>query len=139
MSSGPFPAEVGAAGVGYVPLRRRPFHVRLVRALTPYALVAPATVVILAILAYPLYYLGRLSLQRYGLFQLIAHRGEWVGLHNFGLVLHDHVFWHTLVRTIVFTAVNVGLTIGIGLLLALLLVQVSTTVRVLMTSALVLA
>jgi N,N'-diacetylchitobiose transport system permease protein len=137
MSSDPFP--LGAAGVAVPGLRRRPLRVRLTRALTPYALIAPATIVILAILAYPLYFLGRLSLQEYGLFQLIAHKGYYVGLHNYGVVLHDSVFWHTLVRTIVFAAVNVGLTIGIGLLLALLLVRVSFVVRVMLTTALVLA
>jgi N,N'-diacetylchitobiose transport system permease protein len=137
MSSDPFP--LGAAGVAVPGLRRRPLRVRLTRALTPYALIAPATIVILAILAYPLYFLGKLSLQEYGLFQLIAHKGYYVGLHNYGVVLHDSVFWHTLVRTIVFAAVNVGLTIGIGLLLALLLVRVSFVVRVMLTTALVLA
>jgi N,N'-diacetylchitobiose transport system permease protein len=95
--------------------------------------------VIAAILAYPLYYLVRLSLQRYGLFQLIAHRGEYVGLQNFGTLLHDPVFWHTLVRTILFTAVNVGLTMVLGLAVALLLVRVHKVVRLMITSALVLA
>ena len=41
-------------------------------------------------------------------------------------------------RTIVFTAVNVGLTIGLGLLVAMLLARVSSVVRVLLTSGLVL-
>jgi N,N'-diacetylchitobiose transport system permease protein len=107
--------------------------------LSPYALVAPASIVIAAILAYPLYSLVRLSLQRYGLFQLIAHKGEWVGLHNFGVLLHDEVFWATLQRTIVFTIVNVALTMVLGTLIALLLVRVSPWVRILVTSGLVLA
>ncbi len=91
-----------------------------------------------AILGYPIYNLVRLSLQRYGLFELIQHHGAYVGLHNFGSVLHDPIFWHTLVRTIVFTVVNVGLTMGIGILVALLLVRVSTWVRILITAGLVL-
>jgi len=91
-----------------------------------------------AILGYPIYNLVRLSLQKYGLFELLQHHGVSVGLHNFGSVLHDPVFWHTLVRTIVFTAVNVGLTMVVGTLFALLLVQVSMWVRVLLTVGLVL-
>ena len=91
-----------------------------------------------AILGYPIYDLVRLSLQRYGLFELIQHHGVYVGLHNFGSVLHDAVFWHTLLRTIVFTAANVGLTMVIGTLLALLLVRISTWVRILLTAGLVL-
>ena len=53
-------------------------------------------------------------------------------------MLHDQIFWHTLVRTIVFTAANVGLTMGLGMLIALLLVRLSTAVRILLTSGLIL-
>jgi len=91
-----------------------------------------------AILGYPIYSLVRISLEKYGLFELIRHKGAYIGLHNFGLVLHDTVFWHTLLRTVVFTVANVGLTVGLGTLLALLLVRVSTLVRILLTAGLVL-
>ena len=119
--------------------RRRP-HVwrRAAAGSVPYALVLPVVAVIAAILGYPIYSLVRLSLQRYGLFELIAHHGEYVGLHNFGLVLHDAVFWHTLLRTAIFTVANVVLTIGIGTLFALLLTRVSGWVRILLTAGLVL-
>jgi N,N'-diacetylchitobiose transport system permease protein len=53
-------------------------------------------------------------------------------------VLHDPVFWHTLVRTVVFTAANVGLTMVGGTLIALLLVRISTWVRLLLTAGLIL-
>ena len=49
----------------------------------PYALIAPALIVIVAILGYPVYFLARLSFERYGLTELIAHKGTWVGLDNF--------------------------------------------------------
>jgi N,N'-diacetylchitobiose transport system permease protein len=104
----------------------------------PYGLILPVVVVLGAILGYPIYSLVRLSLQQYGLFELIRHQGRYIGLHNFGLVLHDPVFWHTVVRTIVFTIANVGLTMVIGTLTALLLVRVSSWVRILLTSGLVL-
>ena len=90
------------------------------------------------ILGYPLYWLVKLSTERYGLFELIRHQGVGIGLANYRSVLHDEVFWHTLLRTVVFTVVNVGLTIVLGLALALLLVRVSAWVRVLLTSGLVL-
>jgi len=95
-------------------------------------------VTIALILGYPLYYLVRLSLQQYGLFELIRHKGIGVGLANYRSVLHDQIFWHTLVRTIVFTAANVVLTMVLGLLVALLLVRVSRPVRLLLSSSLVL-
>src|SRR5438270_8984183 len=104
----------------------------------PYGLILPVVLVLGAILGYPIYSLVRLSLQQYGLFELIRHQGRYVGLHNFGLVLHDPVFWHTVVRTIIFTIANVGLTMTLGTLTALLLVRVSAWVRILLTAGLVL-
>ena len=91
-----------------------------------------------AILGYPIYYVVRLSFQKYDLFALLQHHGTYVGLHNFGTVLHDPIFWHTLLRTIVFTIANVGLTMVFGTFIALLLVRVSRWVRLLVTAGLVL-
>ena len=95
-------------------------------------------IVLASILGYPIYSLVRLSLQRYGLPELIRHKGTYIGLHNFSVVLHDQIFWHTLVRTIIFTIANVGLTIVLGMLLALLLARVAKPVRLLLTAGLVL-
>ena len=129
-----------AAEAAIRPRRRRPFtFARLLRASAPYLLILPVVAVIAAILGYPLYYLARLSFQKYGLFELIAHHGTSVGWGNYSSVLHDHVFWQVLVRTVVFTIANVALTIGIGTLLALLLTKVSSVVRILLTAGLVLA
>jgi N,N'-diacetylchitobiose transport system permease protein len=118
--------------------RRRPLARRALRASVPYALLLPVAAVIGAVLGYPLYQLVTLSFQRYGLFELIQRKGTWIGFDNYSSVLHDSVFWDTLVRTVVFTIANVGLTIVLGTLIALLLVRVSTWVRVLLTSGLVL-
>jgi N,N'-diacetylchitobiose transport system permease protein len=90
------------------------------------------------ILAYPIYKLVRISFERYGLFELIQHQGHWIGIDNYRSVLGDHVFWDTVVRTIVFTIVNVGLSIVLGTLIALLLPRISAWVRVLLMTGLVL-
>jgi N,N'-diacetylchitobiose transport system permease protein len=118
--------------------RRRLAWRRAAHASIPYWLVLPVLVTIGAILGYPLYSLIRLSVQHYGLFELIRHSGQWIGLHNYGSVLHDSVFWHTLLRTVIFTVANVALTMGLGTLFALLLVRVSSAVRIILTSGLVL-
>jgi N,N'-diacetylchitobiose transport system permease protein len=119
--------------------RRRPFSWRRVgRGSVPYLLVLPVVAVLGAVLAYPIYYLVRVSLERFGLPELIVHRGVYVGLANFGSVLHDSIFWHTLLRTVVFTAVNVSLTIVGGTLIALLLKRLWTAVRILLTVGLIL-
>jgi N,N'-diacetylchitobiose transport system permease protein len=118
--------------------RRRFSWARLGRASVPYWLILPVVAALTALLGYPIYSLVRLSLQHYTLFELIKHHGQWVGLDNFSSVLHDQVFWHTVLRTVIFTIANVGLTILGGTLIALLLVRVSGWVRILVTSGLVL-
>jgi N,N'-diacetylchitobiose transport system permease protein len=118
--------------------RRRRLWSHAARESTPYWLILPVLVVIGVVLGYPLYWLVRLSTERYGLFELIRHSGPSVGLDNYRSILHDQIFWHTLLRTVVFTAANVGLTMVLGMLIALLLVRLSTWVRVLLTSGLVL-
>jgi N,N'-diacetylchitobiose transport system permease protein len=139
LSSSRVPDGTIAAGAPHrLRRRRRVIWDRALRAAAPFALLLPALVVIGAVLLYPLYKLGALSLQQYGLFELIRREGEWIGFDNYRSILGDSVFWHTLERTVLFTIANVTLTIGFGTLIALLLVRVSTWVRILLTSALVL-
>jgi N,N'-diacetylchitobiose transport system permease protein len=104
----------------------------------PYLLVSPVVFVLFAVLAYPIYYLVRISLEKFGLFELIQHHGIYIGLDNFRSVLHDQIFWHTLLRTVVFTVANVSLTIVGGTLIALLLKRLWTAVRILLTVGLIL-
>jgi N,N'-diacetylchitobiose transport system permease protein len=118
--------------------RRRLTRRRVAQGSVPYLLLLPVVAVLGATLGYPVYNLVRLSGQKYGLFELLQHHGVSVGLHNFGSVLHDGVFWHTLLRTIIFTAVNVGATMILGTAIALLLVRVSRWCRLLLTAGLVL-
>jgi N,N'-diacetylchitobiose transport system permease protein len=119
------------------PARRRA-RVRPGRALAPYALLAPSLVVIVAVLAFPLYQLVALSFQKYGLFELIAHKGEWIGVDNYSQIFHDRQFWTVLLRTIGFTAFTVGSTMVLGTLIALLLAQLGGFMRLLITTGLVL-
>jgi N,N'-diacetylchitobiose transport system permease protein len=119
--------------------RRRRFSRRRVgQAAAPYVLLTPAVAVIGVVLAYPLYLLAKMSFEKYGLFELIAKKGQWIGLRNYGSVLHDNVFWDAVVRTVVFTIANVGLTVVLGTLIALLLVRIGPIVRTLLLSGLVL-
>src|SRR5436305_7135032 len=129
--SGEAPSMGAAAEAVTKRPRRRPLTWRRARrGAVPYFLIFPVVAVLAAILGYPLYQLVRLAFQRYGLFELIAHKGIYVGWANFSSVLHDGIFWHTLLRTVVFTVANVGLTIVLGTLMALLLVRVSGWVRI---------
>jgi N,N'-diacetylchitobiose transport system permease protein len=112
--------------------------VRIARGSVPYLLAAPAAITIAAVLGYPLYFLGKLSFQRYGLPELIAHEGTWIGTDNFSRLVHDDEFWRVLVRTIVFTAGAVSLTMVLGTLIALLLARLGSFMRLFLTTGLVL-
>jgi N,N'-diacetylchitobiose transport system permease protein len=120
-----------------VPARRRR-RVQAGRHVTPYLLLLPALVVIGGVLGFPLYRLVTLSFQEYGLPELIAHKGRWIGLDNYREILGDRWFWTVLGRTIAFTAVTVGLTMLFGTLIALLLARLGTFMRLLITTGLVL-
>jgi N,N'-diacetylchitobiose transport system permease protein len=105
--------------------------------LLPYALITPASAVIFGILAFPLGMLLWLSLQHYGLRELIAHHGVWLGLANYQALIRDPLFQHVLVVSVVFTFANVALTLLFSTLIALLLLKVSAPIRVLLGSGLV--
>ena len=101
------------------PWRRRPTGQR--RQTLPYALLLPATAVLVVMLGWPLIRLGVLSTQRFGLAQQFGTPAEFVGLDNFREILTDAYFWEVLRRTLVFCVVNVALTLAIGTGVALLL------------------
>jgi N,N'-diacetylchitobiose transport system permease protein len=112
---------------------------RRLQPLIPYALLAPALLVLAAILGFPMYRLVTLSFQQYGLKELFAGRGTFIGLRNYQEILSDPFFWTVVARTIAFAAVCVGLTMGLGTLVALLLRNLGRTMRTLVTAGLVAA
>jgi len=115
--------------------RRRPR-----RDLLPYFLMAPAVIIVLGLMAYPLYRLVVLSLQRTSLagrFSVAGPTVKFVGFANFEQVLGDGVYWQVILHTVLFTAVAVVLSMGISLSVALLMRRVSGWVRIVMTVALV--
>jgi N,N'-diacetylchitobiose transport system permease protein len=133
------PRAASAAELPASPARRREraLSVRLRDGLPAYLLVLPTVVVLGGVLAYPLYWLGRISFEHYGLRELIAHKGTFAGLDNYRQLLGDAEFWRVIARTIAFTVANVGLTMVLGTLIALLLVRMGPIVRTLVTIGLV--
>jgi len=114
-----------------------PWRSILARRLLPYALIAPAMLVILGVLGYPLGMLLWLSTQHYGLRELFQHQGEFVGLKNFATILTDAQFGYVVRTSLLFTAVNVGLSMLFATLIALLLERVSRFARMLLSAGLV--
>lgn len=132
---GPAGADDDAAVVqgGRAPSRRA-------RATTPYILIAPSLVILVALLAYPIYRMIVLSFQNFGLRQLIGGRAaEWIGLDNYTKLLDDDQFWATLRRTLIFTGAAVTISLVLGLLVALLMGRVSGKIRIAMIVAMMFA
>lgn len=81
-----------------------------------YAFLAPALVILVALLVYPLAQVARMSF-----FEVTVREERWVGLGNYAALLQSPPFWQALWQTLVFTAGSVGAHLLIGLGLALLL------------------
>jgi N,N'-diacetylchitobiose transport system permease protein len=108
--------------------------------LTPYILITPAILLLASLLAYPLYRMAVVSLQRYERAQLWGTRPvEWVGLDNYIRLFTDPVFWAVVRRTTLFTVAAVAISVLLGLGIALLMRRTSRWVRLLMTVAMMLA
>lgn len=124
-------AATSAADLGLSDRRRsRGLRAGIRDNVTPYLLLLPTVAVLVGVLAWPLYWLGRISFEHFGLEELIAHKGTWTGLDNYREILGNREFWTIVLRTVVFTVVNVGLTMLFSTLIALLLVRMGRYMRV---------
>ncbi|HQV28482.1 MAG TPA: sugar ABC transporter permease [Thermoflexales bacterium] len=100
------------------PLRRRA-RSRLTQGALPYLLLAPALLVIAAVVLYPMLYSATLSFFKANLLNM--DRMTFVGLQNYADVLTDSAFWRSLWVTIQYTVGVVALSFGLGLGTALML------------------
>lgn len=127
------PAPSGSAARGWGRVRRN----RQSRAL-PFLLVAPALVIMAGVLGYPLVDTVILSFQDERRGNLWMHTSPpWVGFDQYRSVLGDSQFWHVVLHTVVFVAGCVAATMLLGLLVALLMQRVSSWVRIMMTSVMI--
>lgn len=80
-----------------------------------YIYLAPAVLLLLGFMGYPLFRSLELSLYEWrGLLPR-----EWVGLENFERLFRDRYFWSALTHTLTFAVATTVGTVGIGLMLAL--------------------
>lgn len=96
-----------------------PFAVRLRRHLVGYAFVAPALVIFLAFLVYPIIYSIWLSFHEWS-----GYTPEWgafVGLGNYLALTGDEIFWKAVLNTVIFVLARTPFEVGIGYGLAMLL------------------
>ncbi len=92
---------------------------RLSRHLVGYAFVAPALLVFIAFIIYPIAYSLRLSFHEWSGYTV--EWGPFVGLQNYVELAKDEVFWKAVKNSAVFVVVRTPLEVGLGFGLALLL------------------
>jgi len=80
-------------------------------------LVAPAAIVMLAVVAYPVIDAVILSLERNDL--RFPNATKFVGLANYGHVLSAPVWWQDVFHTLIITVISVSVQLVLGMLLAL--------------------
>ncbi|MFC9920093.1 carbohydrate ABC transporter permease [Agromyces binzhouensis] len=120
------------------PPKRRRFS-RRAGGLTPYALLVPASLVLAAIVGWPLIQLLITSMQEFGRAQVFGAPPTWVWFENYVDVLTDPTFYEVLGRSLVFAAVCVVSTMVLGTLMALLLQRLPKGFRLLLSIGMLLA
>ena len=104
----------------------------------PYLLIAPSLIALGIILGFPVYKLISLSFERYGLAEIIAGKGTFIGLENYRETLKDPEFWRILRRTLLFTFGMVSVSIVVGGWLAHLMVKMHPGIRKALNGVLIL-
>ncbi len=113
---------------------------RVRRTARPWVLLLPALLVLGVLLVYPLIRVAWISVQDYGLRQVVSGESNFNGLANYRELFTDPLLWRTVLpNTVVFAVVNVVLTVGLGTLVALLLQSLGRRWRAVLTTAILLA
>ncbi|MFC1430333.1 carbohydrate ABC transporter permease [Streptacidiphilus sp. N1-3] len=131
-TSAPAPTPASTSGRPQAP--RRPG-----RSALPYALLAPAGLILALVIGYPLVRLVIISLQDYGLRALFTGTTPWIGLANYRAVWNDDQLVPVLVRTVGFCAALVVGTLVIGMLTALMMRALGPGLRTAVTLSLIAA
>jgi multiple sugar transport system permease protein len=92
---------------------------RLADAVSRWAFMAPAAIILAAMLAYPIFYTIEISFSRFDLMTFSAV--EWVGWENYRHVLSDYRFWSSMKVTLVYLAFALPLQIVLGFGIAFLI------------------
>lgn len=85
----------------------------------PWLLLAPALIVLLGVVLFPLLYNFYLAFRNMSLYRFRDH--SFVGFEQFALILKEPVFYQLLGKSLIWTLVNVAGHVVIGVFLALLL------------------
>ena len=97
-------------------IRRKP---REKSSIWPYLLLLPALIVMLSVVIVPIINAVSMSFQSYNLTK--PKKIGYIGLQNYATLLHDPLFWSSLLRTVIWVVFGVGCQFLFGFLLALVL------------------
>lgn len=104
---------------------------------TPWALLAPAVVMVLVALGYPLVRQAVMSFQHFGLAQQFGQPAEWAGVSNYVTILTDPYFWSVFLKSVLFCAWTAGITMLIGVGFAVLMLRLNKLVRTILNTTLI--
>ncbi|MDT0157797.1 sugar ABC transporter permease [Microbacterium sp. ARD32] len=107
------------------------------RRLAPWMLLAPASIMVLVALGYPLVRQLIMSFQEFGLAQQFGKPAEWVGLSNYASIVSDPYFWSVFLKSVLFCAVTAGVTMVLGVAFAVLMLRLNTLVRTILNTTLI--
>lgn len=130
------------AGTGHRPgpAGRRPLGKSLAARIRPWALLAPALLVLAVLLLWPLVRVAMFSLQDYGLREIVSHESNWIGFGNYAEVLTSAQLWQVVLpNTIGFAVVAVACTVVLGTAVAVLLASLGRVWRTVVSSAIMAA
>lgn len=97
-------------------IRRKP---RERSTIWPYLLLLPALIIMLSVVIVPIINAISMSFQSYNLTK--PKKIGFIGLQNYATLLHDPLFWSSLLRTVIWVVFGVGCQFLFGFLLALVL------------------
>ncbi len=83
-----------------------------------YLMIAPTTLILLAVAMYPFIFAVRLSLTNARTNNLL--HPKWVGLSNYAQILTSMTFWQALVLTVIYVGAAMAIEVVLGMILALL-------------------
>jgi len=106
---------------------------------TPFALIAPAVIMLAVFIGWPLVQLVLMSFQKFGREQIFGAPAEFIGIDNYVRVLTDPEFWVVLGRSVGLCAVCVVATMLSGILIAVLMTKLGGAMRTAVSVGLLLA
>ena len=105
----------------------------------PLALLAPALIMLVVFIGWPLVQLVIMSFQKFGRAQIFGAPPEFIGIDNYAAVLTDPEFWAVLGRSIALCVVSVVATMLLGVAIAVMMTKLGAVMRTAVSVSLLLA